>query len=237
MKKKLGFTLIELLVVIAIIAILAAILFPVFARAREQARKASCASNLKQLGLAIMQYTQDYDEKYPNTPENWAAKTADNYYRTAKSAMDPYVKSDQIWICPSDSNWARDHGNVSYGNLMDDWFNTHAFVPSGRDDVYVAGLNSGLSIWSDKTDALGKNIFDGVNLSAVDSPASKPMFWDQCQWHAGRPILYSETAPVTDGSRNMVFADGHAKYVKGNYYAPLAADGSPGRTGINSNTH
>jgi prepilin-type N-terminal cleavage/methylation domain-containing protein len=64
-EKRLGFTLIELLVVIAIIAILAAILFPVFARARENARRASCANNLKQIGLGILQYVQDYDEKIP----------------------------------------------------------------------------------------------------------------------------------------------------------------------------
>src|SRR5687767_6194063 len=63
--RKSGFTLIELLVVIAIIAILAAILFPVFARARENARRASCQSNLKQVGLGFVQYTQDYDERYP----------------------------------------------------------------------------------------------------------------------------------------------------------------------------
>ncbi len=65
MKKKQGFTLIELLVVIAIIAILAAILFPVFAQAREKARQTTCASNEKQMGLAILQYQQDYDEMFP----------------------------------------------------------------------------------------------------------------------------------------------------------------------------
>ena len=90
-----GFTLIELLVVIAIIAILAAILFPAFARARENARRASCQSNLKQIGLGILQYTQDYDEKFVNLSTNqgggggWAGK------------LYPYVKSAQIFVCPS----------------------------------------------------------------------------------------------------------------------------------------
>jgi prepilin-type N-terminal cleavage/methylation domain-containing protein/prepilin-type processing-associated H-X9-DG protein len=99
--KKKGFTLIELLVVIAIIAILAAILFPVFARARENARRASCQSNLKQIGLGIMQYTQDYDERTPL--RDGAAPgdvTASNPYGWA-DAIQPYLKSTQIYKCPS----------------------------------------------------------------------------------------------------------------------------------------
>jgi len=92
-----AFTLIELLVVIAIIAILAAILFPVFGRARENARRSSCQSNLKQIGLGFAQYTQDYDERLPSGTVNsqgngWAGQ------------IQPYVKSQQLFVCPSDDN-------------------------------------------------------------------------------------------------------------------------------------
>src|SRR3981081_2140945 len=94
-----GFTLIELLVVIAIIAILAAILFPVFARARENARRASCQSNLKQMGLGIMQYTQDYDERFPQmTFVNSTSRADPNGFL---GAIYPYTKSYQMYHCPS----------------------------------------------------------------------------------------------------------------------------------------
>lgn len=94
---KRGFTLIELLVVVAIIAILAAILFPVFGRARENARRTSCLSNIKQIGLAFLQYTQDYDEAYPLTSYG-----ATNISWTLGTA--PYLKSIQIFRCSSDSS-------------------------------------------------------------------------------------------------------------------------------------
>src|SRR5436853_4324942 len=92
-KRKAAFTLIELLVVIAIIAILAAILFPVFSRARENARRASCQSNLKQIGLGIFQYIQDYDEKYP--PAVGGGVAASGNYGWADE-IQPYLKSTQI---------------------------------------------------------------------------------------------------------------------------------------------
>ncbi|RYF37138.1 MAG: DUF1559 domain-containing protein, partial [Cytophagaceae bacterium] len=102
---KSAFTLIELLVVIAIIAILAAILFPVFARARENARRSSCQSNLKQIGLGIMQYTQDYDEKFPLLRNNGAPNaTGGDGYGGTWIAIQPYMKSDQIFQCPSETN-------------------------------------------------------------------------------------------------------------------------------------
>ncbi|RYG57804.1 DUF1559 domain-containing protein, partial [bacterium] len=104
-----GFTLIELLVVIAIIAILAAILFPVFGRARENARRSSCQSNLKQIGLGFIQYTQDYDEKLP-PPGTCGAPgsgcfTADTagQFGSWSQRLHPYLKSSQIYACPSNT--------------------------------------------------------------------------------------------------------------------------------------
>lgn len=101
-KRVSGFTLIELLVVIAIIAILAAILFPVFGRARENARRSSCQSNLKQIGLGIMQYTQDYDEKFPKA---WYNSTGGGFHGDSKwmDVVQPYIKSTQLFVCPSAS--------------------------------------------------------------------------------------------------------------------------------------
>ncbi|RYX83641.1 DUF1559 domain-containing protein [bacterium] len=101
---KFAFTLIELLVVIAIIAILAAILFPVFARARENARRASCQSNLKQVGLGMIQYSQDYDERLP---DSWygagnGASDATTKYKWMDAIL-PYIKSTQVFTCPSAS--------------------------------------------------------------------------------------------------------------------------------------
>src|ERR671917_195604 len=106
-----GFTLIELLIVIAIIAILASILFPVFARARENARRSSCMSNLKQIGLGIMQYTQDYDEAYPQI---YAGGWAGTYRWT--DSVQPYIKSTQVFNCPSDADASHRFIYVGTGN-------------------------------------------------------------------------------------------------------------------------
>ena len=101
---KRAFTLIELLVVIAIIAILAAILFPVFGRARENARRSSCQSNLKQMGLGVLQYVQDYDELYPQAdlPLYVGGSGANHWYWG--QMIQPYTKSTQVLQCPSDTD-------------------------------------------------------------------------------------------------------------------------------------
>src|SRR5262245_24277581 len=111
-RRKDGFTLIELLVVIAIIALLAAILFPVFGRARENARRSTCQSNLKQMGLAIIQYSQDYDEYFPPYRQMCCASALaidppyggspfQTTYWEWQQIVYPYHKGEQIWFCPS----------------------------------------------------------------------------------------------------------------------------------------
>lgn len=117
--KRRGFTLIEVLIVIAIIAVLATILFPVFASVRERGRRTSCLSNLRQLGLAISLYSQDADDVYPNggSPVDlhtgfWQGVYGGDYWPQVKhmpplqQVMVPYIQSKDIWHCPSDSGYA-----------------------------------------------------------------------------------------------------------------------------------
>ncbi|MBW3634834.1 MAG: DUF1559 domain-containing protein [Armatimonadetes bacterium] len=161
-----GFTLIELLVVIAIIAILAAILFPVFGRARENARRSSCQSNMKQIGLGIMQYTQDYDEKFPQA--YWYKNDAGDsggYFQWSGATM-PYVKSAQLYVCPSDPN-----GGLSPTKPHDP---TYSAAPNGLDaQVPFISYSANAAIMPRK-----RSTTDGTNtvaLASVDNTAGTIM--------------------------------------------------------------
>ncbi len=151
-----AFTLIELLVVIAIIAILAAILFPVFARARENARRASCQSNLKQIGLGIMQYTQDYDERMPSGfLANSGVKYPDGVaytYQSWRVAIFPYVKSVQLFNCPS-------------ADSILEWKGTYKITQAAYAYNYLAPnvANPGIS--------MGTAVAAGANLAAIEDGA------------------------------------------------------------------
>jgi prepilin-type N-terminal cleavage/methylation domain-containing protein/prepilin-type processing-associated H-X9-DG protein len=216
-----GFTLIELLVVIAIISILAAILFPVFARARENARRASCMSNMKQIGLGFMQYTQDYDEKLPPVDEIYSGggEVSPNgnigtsgSYLTWVDLLNPYIKSYQIFNDPSNSNnsilytGTYSQGRISYG------FNSSAHSVG---TAYCGGTCPGANL-------------TGASLASIDTPANTIMIGDSydyfiigpgnglgtgtCFASAGGVGIYSDC--VVDrhlNTVNVAFVDGHVK--------------------------
>jgi prepilin-type N-terminal cleavage/methylation domain-containing protein/prepilin-type processing-associated H-X9-DG protein len=188
--KPAGFTLIELLVVIAIIAILAAILFPVFARARENARRASCMSNLKQITLGAKMYTQDYDEKLPPlyTYENSTA-----VYTFWPQIIYPYVKSKQLFVCPSEGSGA---GNAQMSDA-----NWTTADPAD----YVANFNVMPATSS------------GLSEAAIPTVSEVFLFWD-CP--AGGYFQNNTTyLPDTyDGMRSGL-AGGKGRHLEGDNYA------------------
>ncbi|MBC7328947.1 prepilin-type N-terminal cleavage/methylation domain-containing protein [bacterium] len=230
MKRK-GFTLIELLVVIAIIAILAAILFPVFSRAREQARKAACLSNMKQVGMALMMYVQDWDETYPYliscaAPEHVLPTSL------PQGLLHPYVKNCGVWECPSGIRIttiavAPEGDRAIWDPNWDSWRLPIDFVGHtiniGVNEVLVPNLACD---WS------GGNFGPVVRMSEIQAPAEIIAFADSptnatC---GGNRIPFSNVCAAgcnpdpnhrtvskhtrhTEGS-NIVFADGHAKWLK-----------------------
>ena len=191
-----GFTLIELLVVIAIIAILAAILFPVFARAREKARQTSCLSNLKQLGLATIAYAQDYDEMLPPLRAG-AYCDASRTNGLAVHVIYPYVKNAQVYICPSRKNPAGICGNCSVASRAQISRSSYAFG---------CGLKA-------------PGTSNGLDTALIRRPAEMFMIGDSRGGNYWRPAndqtgCDTGELDVHNGGINVAFCDGHAKWVK-----------------------
>ena len=190
-----AFTLIELLVVIAIIAILAAILFPVFARARENARRSSCQSNLKQIGLGVLQYTQDYDEKFPLHNHGGGGDTG--FF----VQMQPYLKSIQIYQCPSEST--APNANPGQSGYSDYAYNLGLGYSNGSRSLSQATLTqSTLTVMvAEDSTAFGDNWSSGC-AGNTDCAAGLATV------EGGAAQRHLETA-------NFLFCDGHVKALKG----------------------
>ena len=231
-----AFTLIELLVVIAIIAILAAILFPVFARARENARRSSCLSNMKQIGLGVFQYIQDYDENYPLAVTG-AGYNSGNDIGWSDS-IQPYLKSVQIYQCPSEPNPGSSNPNTrasSGASYTDYYYNcalswnggTGTASPNGNgiNPTYAtpvnqaALLNSSLTILTGEGGQTSNNFGDAASRAngrgsfgyiGIGNPGAVGNLNEKALINglAGGGVRHLE-------GTNFSFADGHAKWFKG----------------------
>jgi prepilin-type N-terminal cleavage/methylation domain-containing protein/prepilin-type processing-associated H-X9-DG protein len=188
---KRGFTLIELLVVIAIIAILAAILFPVFAKAREKARQTACLSNIKEIALAGLMYAQDYDETISNSSYGGYG-----YPRL----MDPYIKNLQIWVCPSlRTNLMEFCGDTTGHNVrstyaMNDWIEQSGGYPM----AWIKRPSEKIW-WCDGP---------GRQCGAVWGSSSAFMAWGDDGWG------YWGVSDIHNDGSNVAYFDGHAKWRK-----------------------
>jgi prepilin-type N-terminal cleavage/methylation domain-containing protein/prepilin-type processing-associated H-X9-DG protein len=164
-QQKKGFTLIELLVVIAIIALLVAILFPVFSQAREKARQVACLSNMKQIGVAVLLYAQDYDEKFLGSckapPINGGTQPEIPYDRQ----LFPYLKSDEVFRCPNDS-LSRDQAGV--------WDGSYAHKQKPRSYGFVADLATENSAKQGKETDKNTGVRDAA-FAEIESPTDTVM--------------------------------------------------------------
>lgn len=229
---KKAFTLIELLVVIAIIAILAAILFPAFARARENARRTSCTSNLKQIGLGMMQYLQDYDQLYPAaglgvmepsggtaTPIALPAATyttyvsAVGYQYTWMDYIFPYVKSVQLFRCPSIKGGASQN---SYG------YNSAFGIRGTQANYGIAGFTR-IHEARITRPSEAVMVMDFHDQGGPVAGAGQSLYWAAGLDAATYPKHQDAVTPHMDGAV-IAYADGHAKWIPRGKYVSTATD-------------
>jgi len=230
MLKKRGFTLIELLVVIAIIAILAAILFPVFSRAREQARKTACLSNMKQVGQALMMYVQDWDDTYPwGVPACNAPYGVGTATDTPMGKLHPYIKNAAVWSCPSEAIANRIPNLLQFGNLAG-WNDWPWRFPGEFAGLYVSiGYNDHLMRNQDCSWSSERPV---RKMAQVVAPAETVAFADSYFFTSccGARIVFPNamwSENIRDpghrsvskhtrhgGGNNLIFADGHVKWMQ-----------------------
>jgi prepilin-type N-terminal cleavage/methylation domain-containing protein/prepilin-type processing-associated H-X9-DG protein len=225
-----GFTLIELLVVIAIIAILAAILFPVFAQARESARLTQCSSNLRQIGQAILMYSDDHDETLPPRRAFLRGDFAENLCLTWKHLILSYHKNADIFRCPTNPaarspDQAADSSSCPANlqvqpRFMRSYFYHHAFFKSGfsaGSAGWWAGAGYRYSQISHPTNA----IVAGENKDWFPDYGPWIAFYRPGTWGTERHSNWGANHRGSDYHSTIVFADGHVKYIHWNKTCPV----------------
>ncbi len=205
MVKRTGFTLIELLVVIAIIAILAAILFPVFAQAREKARTVSCLSNTKQIGLATAMYAQDYDETFELSLYAQSLTVSPVVLVAWYDEIFPYVKSAQVFQCPSQPK-AID--NAAFGQLLG---LVLGFSEASLGNVPFLSYDPNVVVIADGNPGFINNR-PVQTLSSVQFPADQPVYGDG--YVGGAASIYTPVDGRHTGGMNVSYADSHSKFMR-----------------------